>query len=88
MSSTVHLCQMTQVKMSAWGMGNKKTRPDERPEREGGSNIQEALWQQVKALSAKDNNLVPTGLFIQALNEMIDNQGNRLNFPNRRRKAS
>src|SRR6478752_6540479 len=42
------------------------------------NNIQEALWQQVKALSAKDNNMVPTGLFIQALNEMIDDQGKRL----------
>ena len=40
--------------------------------------IQEALWQQAKALSAKDNSMVPTGLFIQALNEMIDNQGKRL----------
>jgi hypothetical protein len=40
--------------------------------------IQEALWQQVKALSAKDNNMVPTGIFIQALNEMIDNQAKRL----------
>jgi hypothetical protein len=45
---------------------------------ERSNNIQEALWQQVKALSAKDNNMVPTGLFIQALNEMIDNQGKRL----------
>jgi len=42
------------------------------------NNIQEALWRQVKALSAKDNTMVPTGLFIQALNEMIDNQGKRL----------
>jgi hypothetical protein len=42
------------------------------------NNIQEALWQQVKALSTKDNTMVPTGLFIQALNEMIDNQGKRL----------
>src|SRR4029077_20290368 len=40
--------------------------------------IQEALWQQVKAISAKDNSMVPTGLFIQALNEMIDDQGRRL----------
>jgi hypothetical protein len=40
--------------------------------------IQEALWQQVKALSAKDNNMVPTGLFMQTLNEMIDDQGKRL----------
>jgi Protein of unknown function (DUF4239) len=42
------------------------------------NNIQEALWQQVKELSAKDNNMVPTGLFIQTLNDMIDNQGKRL----------
>jgi hypothetical protein len=40
--------------------------------------IQEELWQQVKALSTKDNNMVPTGLFIQTLNDMIDNQGKRL----------
>jgi hypothetical protein len=40
--------------------------------------IHEALWQQVKAVSVKDNNLVPTGLFIQTLNDMIDNQGKRL----------
>jgi thiamine monophosphate kinase len=36
--------------------------------------LQEALWQQAMAVAAKDNRLVPTGLFIQALNEMIDNQ--------------
>ena len=42
------------------------------------NHIQEALWQQVKALSAKDNSMVPTGVFILALNEMIDNQGKRL----------
>ena len=36
--------------------------------------IQEALWQQAKAVAAKDNAIVPTGLFIQTLNEMIDNQ--------------
>src|SRR4051812_35025164 len=41
------------------------------------NNIQEALWQHVKALSDKDKNMVPTGLFIQALNEMIDDQGKR-----------
>jgi hypothetical protein len=40
--------------------------------------IQEELWQQAKALSAKDSNMVPTGLFIQSLNEVIDNQGKRL----------
>jgi hypothetical protein len=40
--------------------------------------IQEALWQQAKAMAAKDNGMVPTGLFIQTLNEMIDNQAKRL----------
>lgn len=36
--------------------------------------IQEALWQQAKAIAVKDNAVVPTGLFIQALNEMFDRQ--------------
>jgi hypothetical protein len=40
--------------------------------------IQEALWQQAKAIAAKDNSMVPTGLFIQTLNEMIDDQEKRL----------
>jgi hypothetical protein len=40
--------------------------------------IQEALWQQAKAIAATDNGMVPTGLFIQSLNEMIDNQQKRL----------
>jgi hypothetical protein len=40
--------------------------------------IQEALWQQAKAVAAKDNAMVPTGIFIQTLNEMIDDQGKRL----------
>jgi hypothetical protein len=40
--------------------------------------IQEALWQQVKAVAAQDNAMVPTGLFIQTLNEMIDNHQKRL----------
>ena len=42
------------------------------------SRLQEALWQQAKALAAKDNGMVPTGLFIQTLNEMIDDQAKRL----------
>jgi hypothetical protein len=40
--------------------------------------VQQALWLQVKALAAKDNSMVPTGLFIQSLNEMIDDQAKRL----------
>jgi len=41
--------------------------------------IQEALWQQAKAVAATDTEMVPTGLFIQSLNEMIDNQAKHLN---------
>ena len=40
--------------------------------------IQEALWSDVKLVMAKDNAVVPTGLYIQALNEMFDNQEKRL----------
>jgi hypothetical protein len=40
--------------------------------------IQEALWQQAKAMVVKDNSMVPTGLFIQTLNEMIDDQEKRV----------
>jgi hypothetical protein len=40
--------------------------------------IHEALWQQAKRVAAKDNNMVPTGLFIQTLNEMIDDHAKRL----------
>ncbi len=40
--------------------------------------IQEALWRNAMALAANDPAMVPTGLFIQSLNEMIDNQGKRL----------
>lgn len=40
--------------------------------------IQEALWQQTKAMAAKDKGLIPTGLFIESLNSMIDDQGKRL----------
>ncbi len=40
--------------------------------------IQEMLWQQAKSVAAKDNAMVPTGLFLQSLNEMIDNQERRL----------
>ena len=40
--------------------------------------IQEALWQQAMASASKDRGLIPTGLFIQSLNEMIDDQRKRL----------
>jgi hypothetical protein len=35
--------------------------------------IQASLWQQARAAMLKDNSMVPGGLFIQSLNEMIDN---------------
>jgi hypothetical protein len=40
--------------------------------------LQEALWQQAKDMAAKDRGLIPTGLFIESLNVMIDDQGKRL----------
>jgi hypothetical protein len=40
--------------------------------------IQEALWRQAMEMAGKDNGMVPTGLFIQTLNEMIDDQEKRL----------
>jgi CDP-diglyceride synthetase len=36
--------------------------------------IQESLWLHAKAVAATDKTMVPTGLFIQTLNEMIDDQ--------------
>jgi len=46
--------------------------------------IQEALWQQAKIVASQDKGVVPTGLFILTLNEMIDNQAKRLDaFRNR-----
>jgi hypothetical protein len=40
--------------------------------------LQEAMWREAMMVAAKDNAMVPAGLFIQALNDMIDNQGKRL----------
>ena len=40
--------------------------------------VQDALWRQIEALAAADTSMVPTGLYIQAANEMIDDQEKRL----------
>ncbi len=40
--------------------------------------LQESMWLQAKAIAAADNSMVPTGIFIQSLNEMIDDQTTRL----------
>lgn len=42
------------------------------------NDIQEKLWLQARAMAAKDSGLVPAGLFIQSLNEMIDAQEKRI----------
>jgi hypothetical protein len=45
---------------------------------ERSNDLQEKLWQEAMAMAASDNGMVPTGLFIQTLNEMIDDQAKRL----------
>jgi hypothetical protein len=40
--------------------------------------IQETLWLQAKAVAASDTGMVPTGLYVQTLNDMIDSQAKRL----------
>lgn len=40
--------------------------------------LQEALWQQAKLAAAQNSGMVPTGLFIQSLNELIDQHEIRL----------
>jgi len=40
--------------------------------------LQEKLWQQAMAVAVANDAMVPTGLFIQTLNEMIDDQEARL----------
>ena len=40
--------------------------------------IHEALWRQARVVATKNDAMVPTGLFIQALNEMIDTHAKRL----------
>jgi hypothetical protein len=45
---------------------------------EHSNRLQEALWQQARAIAAKDTSMVPTGLFIQSLNETIDDQAKRI----------
>ena len=51
---------------------------------EHSNEIQEALWRQAQAAAAKDSAMVPTGLYLQTLNETIDAQEKRLTaFRNR-----
>jgi hypothetical protein len=40
--------------------------------------LQESLWRDARAQAARDSGMVPTGLYIQALNEMFDVQQRRL----------
>ncbi len=50
--------------------------------------IHEALWQQARAVATINNGMVPTGLFIQTLNDMIDNHEKRLTAARNRVPAS
>jgi uncharacterized membrane protein len=40
--------------------------------------LQESLWRQAMAVETVDKGMLPTGLYIQSLNDMIDSQGKRL----------
>lgn len=40
--------------------------------------LQEQMWRAAKSVMAKDNGMVPTGLYLQALNDVFDAQENRL----------
>lgn len=40
--------------------------------------IHDELWQQVMTIAATNNAMVPTGVFVQSLNDLIDNQETRL----------
>jgi hypothetical protein len=40
--------------------------------------IQEQLWQKISDVAAENNAMVPTGLYINSINEMIDDQEGRL----------
>ncbi len=42
------------------------------------NDVQKALWFEARAAMAKDNAMVPMGLYIMALNETFDNQERRL----------
>jgi hypothetical protein len=42
------------------------------------NDIQEQLWQEIISIAAKNDAMVPTGLYMNSLNEMIDDQERRL----------
>jgi len=65
-----------QVRLDAFQSGHSLAEVKAAVERS--NTIQESLWQQAMAVSEKDKALVPTGIFIQSLNQMIDSQGVRL----------
>ena len=54
------------------------TRDDLAAAIEKSNGLQEKLWQKAMAMATTDNAMVPTGLFIQTLNETIDDHAKRL----------
>jgi hypothetical protein len=65
-----------QVRLDAFQRGLSLAQASATVERSNA--LQESLWQQAMAVAEKDKEMVPTGLFIQSLNSMIDSQGVRL----------
>ena len=52
--------------------GKARTNAELDPHIARASELHEALWRQAKAAMAKDAGMVPTGLYIQSLNDVID----------------
>jgi len=65
-----------QVRLDAFQSGRSFAESEITVERSNA--IQEALWRQAMAVAERDKALIPTGQFIQTLNQLIDNQGVRL----------
>src|SRR3954453_18724021 len=70
------LREYVQVRLDAFQSGHSLA--DMKTAVERSNAVQEALWKQARAVGEQDKALVPTGLFIQSLNQMIDTQGVRL----------
>jgi hypothetical protein len=70
------LREYVQVRIAAFHSGHSFAELKTTVERSNA--IQEALWKQARAVGENDKALVPSGFFIQSLNQMIDAQGVRL----------
>jgi hypothetical protein len=67
------LHQYAEMRLSAIqsiSSGGKMNHEDDRS-----NQIREALWLTTKRLAEQEKGIVPTGVFVQAVNEMLDSQG-------------